>query len=271
MEILAALLLGTLQGLTEFLPVSSSGHLVLAEALLPEGAVSTPGILFEAVVHLGTLAAATIWLRRELRTLLRGLGPSGPPESRRLLVLLSVGSVPAIVVGFLLAGVIRTAFGDAGFAGLGLLGTGALLLLAGKRTSGGETERALPRLPRGVRDALVIGAAQAVAIFPGISRSGITIVTGRLAGLGGADAARFSFLLSAPVILGAATLETLHATRTAAWTGAAPELAVGFAAAFGFGLLALRWVFSALTRERFHAFGWYCLAAGGIGVGLASG
>ncbi len=271
MDILTALMLGSLQGLTEFLPVSSSGHLVLAEALLPGEALSSPGILFEVVVHLGTLAAAMIWLRREFVLVVRSLGPSGSADGRRFLLLLLVASVPAAATGFALAGAIRTAFGEVGFAGMGLLLTGALLLVAGKKDPGGTSAPGLPRLSRGIPDALLIGAAQAIAILPGVSRSGITIVTGRLAGLGAGDAARFSFLLSAPVILGAAALEALHAAGSAAWEPALAELAVGFVSAFGFGLIALRWVFVALTRKRFHAFGWYCLAAGGIGVGLAIG
>ncbi len=272
MDILAALMLGSLQGLTEFLPVSSSGHLVLAGALLPEGSLSTPGILFEVVVHLGTLAAAMIWLRREFALLARSLAPSGSAEDRRLLLLLLVASLPAAAFGFGIAGLIRTAFADVGFAGVGLLCTGALLLVAGKRNLPDGTDApGLPRLPAGLVDAIVIGAAQAVAIFPGVSRSGITIIAGRFAGLGAGDAARFSFLLSAPVILGAAALEALHAVGSAAWQPAYAELLAGFVSAFGFGWLALRWVFAALTRKRFHAFGWYCLAAGGIGVGLGIG
>ena len=150
MEFLTALMLGALQGLTEFLPISSSGHLALAEALLPEEALSTPGILFEVVVHLGTLAAALLWLRQEVGTLGRSLGPSGSVEGRKLLLRIAVASVPAVLVGLAVAGIIRTHFADPGFAGFGLLLTGALLLVAGKRGEEETDAAELPAAPGGI-------------------------------------------------------------------------------------------------------------------------
>lgn len=297
MEPAAALLLGALQGLTEFLPVSSSGHLVLARSLLPEGALSSPGILFEVVAHVGTLAAALVVLRREVIAVLRSLLPPMAKTAeeavevrrgRRLLLLLLTAAVPAGVVGIALADPIRDLFGGPTAASTGLLLTGAVLLgsrrTAGK--SGGETPEsdaddaaAAPGTPMpspgSVANALFIGLAQAVAILPGVSRSGMTIVAGRMRGMSGRDAARFSFLLSAPVIAGAAVVETADALAGGAVAAAAApglvaaELALGFAAAFAAGLLALRWVFGWLARERFHRFGWYCLSLGGIGVGLS--
>lgn len=296
MEPAAALLLGALQGLTEFLPVSSSGHLVLARSLLPEGALSSPGILFEVVAHVGTLAAALVVLRREVIAVLRSLLPSTAATAaaqievrrgRRLLLLLLVAALPAGVVGVALADPIRDLFGGPTAASAGLLLTGAVLL-GSRRTvgkSGGAPESdaddaapapgtAMPS-PGSVVNALCIGLAQAVAILPGVSRSGMTIVAGRMRGMSGRDAARFSFLLSAPVIAGAAVVETADAlagggvAATAAPGLLAAELALGFTAAFAAGLLALRWVFGWLARERFHHFGWYCLSLGGIGVGLS--
>lgn len=294
MEPAAALLLGVLQGLTEFLPVSSSGHLVLARSLLPEGALSSPGILFEVVAHGGTLAAALLVLRREVIAVLRSLLPSTAEtaaealevrQGRRLLLLLLAAALPAGVVGIALADPIRDLFGGPTAAAAGLLLTGAVLLGA-RRTPSGETPepdaedagavtgRSMPT-PGSLSNALFIGLAQAAAILPGVSRSGMTIVAGRMRGMSGGDAARFSFLLSAPVIAGAALFETAAALTggTVAATASpglvAVELALGFAAAFAAGLLALRWVFGWLARERFHQFGWYCLSLGGIGVGLS--
>lgn len=292
MEPAAALLLGVLQGLTEFLPVSSSGHLVLARSLLPPGALSSPGILFEVVAHAGTLAAALFVLRREAGAVLRSLLPATPETAaearrgRRLLLLLLVAALPAGVLGIALAGPIRDLFAGPTTAAAGLLVTGAVLLgsrktlgradrpAAGDAEAPGEADPAGPT-PGTVANALVIGLAQAAAILPGISRSGMTIVAGRLRGMSGADAARFSFLLSAPVIAGAAAVEGAAALSGGAVAAAgaaglvASELALGFAAAFAAGLLALRWVFGWLARERFHQFGWYCLSLGGLGVGLS--
>ena len=290
MEIAAALLLGALQGLTEFLPVSSSGHLALARSLLPAGALSSPGILFEVVVHLGTLAAAVAYLRREVAAVARSFlpraaGPAGDAARghRRLAWLLLVAAVPAGAAGILFAGPARSAFAGPEVASLGLLATGAVLLgsrrLAARDRAAGDGAAPAPAAddaaPKSAGDALRIGLAQAAAILPGVSRSGMTIVAGRMRGMTGDAAARFSFLLSAPVIAGAAVVEGASAFSGGAPAGAgapgtwALELALGFAAAFVFGSAALRWVFRWLARERFHQFGWYCLSLGGIGVGLS--
>ena len=291
MQTAAALLLGALQGLTEFLPVSSSGHLALARSLLPAGALASPGILFEVVVHLGTLAAALAYLRREVASVARSLFPSAGSTGdaarahRRLLGLLLVAAAPAGAAGVLLAGPVRSAFAGPEIASLGLLATGTVLLGSrrlverGRAAGGGAPTSgaagAADAAPKSAGDALRIGLAQAAAILPGVSRSGMTIVAGRLRGMSGDAAARFSFLLSAPVIAGAAVVEGASAFSggSPAGTGAtglvALELALGFAAAFLFGSAALRWVFRWLARERFHQFGWYCLSLGGIGVGLS--
>ncbi|MDE2971427.1 MAG: undecaprenyl-diphosphate phosphatase [Acidobacteriota bacterium] len=287
MNIGASLLLGIVQGLTEFLPVSSSGHLVLGRALLPDEALRSPGVLFEIVVHLGTLAAALIYLRREVIGLLRSLAGTGGTtpggrdavrSGRRLVGLLLIASIPAAIVGVTFQDQIHHAFGGIGFAAGGLVLTGAVLLVFGRppaKTGGDATRtRAIPLLPRGLADALWIGIAQAAAIFPGVSRSGLTIVAGRQRGVSPADAARFSFLLSAPAIAGATLLEGASALGSGALAEAgavvALELTVGFLTAFIAGTFALRWVFDWLARERFHQFGWYCLSVGGIGIGLSS-
>lgn len=287
MNIGASLLLGIVQGLTEFLPVSSSGHLVLGRELLPDEALRSPGVLFEIVVHLGTLAAALIYLRREVFGLLRSLAGAGgaTPEGRdavragrRFVGLLLAASIPAAVVGVAFQDQIRHAFSGIGFAAGGLVLTGAVLLCSRRPPSKtGEAAMrtpAIPLLPRGLGDALWIGAAQAAAIFPGVSRSGLTIVAGRQRGVSPADAARFSFLLSAPAIAGATLFEGVSALESGALAAAggavALELTAGFLSAFVAGTFALRWVFDWLARERFHQFGWYCLSVGGIGVGLSS-
>ena len=288
MNIGASLLLGIVQGFTEFLPVSSSGHLVLGRALLPDEALRSPGVLFEIVVHLGTLAAALIYLRREVFGLLRSLVGAG-------------GSTPegqgAVQRGRRLIGAAARRVGTGGHRRGRIPGPdpprvqrdgrrrrrpgadrggAARLPAAGEDAPNLSAKPAptIPRLPRGLADALWIGVAQAAAILPGISRSGLTIVAGRERGVSPADAARFSFLLSAPVIAGATLLEGASALGSGALAEAggvvALELTVGFLTAFVAGTFALRWVFDWLSRERFHQFGWYCLAVGGIGIGLSS-
>ena len=275
---MAAFLLGTVQGLTEFLPVSSSGHLVLTRAALPEAAVRTPGALFGIVVHLATLAAALIALRREVAAIVAALLPGRPSgerqAGRRVAVMLVVASFPAALAGFLLAEPIRGLFEAPQFASLGLVLTGCALLgcrglLGSRRSSRGPLSG-----PARYRDALLIGTAPAVAILPGVSRSGATILTARARGLAAGDAARFSFLLSAPVIGGAVVFELAHAFGDPALAElgvgtVALELALGFVAAFLAGTLALAWVFGWLAQRRFHQFGWYCLASGGVGIGLS--
>ncbi len=274
----AAVALGVLQGLTEFLPVSSSGHLVLGRAWLPGDALAAPGVLFEVVVHLGTLVAALVFLRREVIGILASLLPGGGAEKaagRRLALLLILGSLPAAALGLGFRDLIVASFDGMGAASAGLLATGAALLgsrrLPDAPAPGPREEPgvgAVPPAPRRVVDALIVGAAQAVAILPGVSRSGFTILAGRLRGLSPAAAARFSFLLSAPVIAGAALVEGSAFLQVG---GAPPvvawELAAGFAAALVSGLLALKWVFGWLEARRFHQFGWYCLLVGGCGAG----
>lgn len=287
MNIGASLLLGIVQGLTEFLPVSSSGHLVLGRELLPDESLQSPGVLFEIVVHLGTLAAALIFLRREVFDLFRSLAGAGGNTpggrdavraGRGLVGLLLVASLPAAAVGVAFQDQIHRAFSGIGFAAGGLVLTGAVLLAfrrpPARTNRDASRTRTIPLLPRGLADALWIGVAQAAAVFPGVSRSGLTIVAGRERGVPPADAARFSFLLSAPAIAGATLLEGASALGSGALAQAggvvALELAVGFVTAFVAGTFALRWVFDWLARERFHQFGWYCLSVGGIGIGLSS-
>ena len=302
METVAATLLGVVQGLTEFLPVSSSGHLALVRALLPEGRSRQPRSPLRSRGASRTLAAALIFLRREVRGLARSLFPArGRAErraaraGRRLFGLIAVATVPTAVAGVVFAEPIRSAFDGTAIAGrrpgadrgrparfaepppaprdrerhpgrLFRPGGGAEAPGAGappppEDPPGSPLAASIPSGPRGVRDALFIGLAQAIAILPGVSRSGFTILAGLRRGLAPGDAARFSFLLSGSVIAGAAALEGASALSggalRAAGTGLiAVELAAGFVAAFAAGTLALRWVFDWLARKRFHDFGW---------------
>lgn len=249
------ILLGAIQGLTEFLPVSSSAHLAVAQHFLP--GFSQPGVLFDAVLHLGTLVAVLIYFRSELALLASGLAP-GPRgmEGRRLLVMLVLGTMPAAAAALAFGPTVEESFTRMAVVGGGLLVTGVLLW--GSRAFSREGRHLDQIRPA---DALVVGLLQSAALLPGISRSGTTIVAGLARGLSGEASARFSFLLSVPAILGAAVYELPQAGAVAA--GQIPAYAAGFATAFALGYLSIGAVLRLLVGRRFHLFGYYCLAGGG--------
>ena len=249
----ALLALAVLQGLTEFLPVSSSGHLVLGRELFGFRAID--GVLVTIALHLGTLVAVLGVYGRDLLTILRdALG--GRPRELGLVVL---GSVPAAVVGIGAGDALDALFESPDVAAGGLLATAAILL-AGEAARRRRAESAGEPAPLGAGAALAIGVAQALAICPGISRSGSTISAGLLLGQPADRAARFSFLLSLPAIGGAALLE-------AADLDGLPgeelgDLALGLVVAAVVGLLALRLLLVALRRGSFPWFAGYCALAG---------
>ena len=229
MSTLEAILLGAVQGLTEFIPVSSSGHLVLVPEALGWG---EPGLSFDVMLHVGSLIALLIYFSGDLLDLVRGF-MAGDEGSRRMVMLLAIGTIPAALAGLLLADFFEEQFKDEGAAAIQLLFTAAILVGAEqvlrfheKRTARtGESLREMEDLR--TPDALAIGVAQALAILPGISRSGSTIAAGLALSVERDDAARFSFLLAIPALVGATILEV-------------PELAgssLGFGAAVG-GLVA---------------------------------
>lgn len=246
-----AALLGVVQGLTEFFPVSSSGHLVLAQSLL---GVQPPGVAFEAVVHVATLVAV-VWVYRA-RVVELGIGVAGGDrDALRYVGLLALASVPAAVVG--LAG---REFFEAAFERPVL--AAALLLVSGLfawslRWTGPEAHEEAP----GVGQAVWVGTVQALAILPGISRSGSTVAAGVWSGVRPVRMAEFSFLLSVPAIAGAGLLEAEAVGRAASTGGVA--LGVGFVAALVSGVLAIRLFVRALELGAFHRFGYYCWAVGG--------
>ncbi|HSL17403.1 MAG TPA: undecaprenyl-diphosphate phosphatase [Methylomirabilota bacterium] len=253
MSLPIALLLGILQGLTEFLPVSSSGHLALAQMLIP--GFSQPGVVFDAMLHVGT-AAAVLWFeRRELgRWLTTATG-------RRLLALLVLGVAATAAVAFPVKPVAEAAFLRPAWVGAALVITGLVVALTRWLGKGGAGEAGT-----GWRQAVVVGLAQGLAVFPGLSRSGITIAAALGVGLDRAWAARFSFLLGVPAIAGVAVLQV--AGERVAVTVAGPSFwlacLVGAVAAGLSGYLALKIVLRTLSSEVFHRFAWYCVPLGGL-------
>jgi len=255
MTYLDAFILGLIQGLTEFLPVSSSGHLVLTQALL---GVKQPGVSFEVVVHLGTLGAVLVFFRREIIGLASSLWTKSKEEQRRMILLLIVGTIPAGLIGLTLKDFFASVFGEPALAAGMLFVTGGILLATrfARQRTGKVT----------MGSAILMGLGQAMAIMPGISRSGSTIAVGMLAGVEPKRAAEFSFLLAIPAIGGAAILDIDNLLSiSGSITG---QYLVGALTAFVVALLAVYLVLESIRRGKFEYFAYYCFAAGGLGLYL---
>ena len=250
MNLWQGLVLGLVQGLTEFLPVSSSGHLVLVEALT---GVHFTDVTVEVSLHVATLASVLVLYGRRLWETVRGV-LKGDGPSIRYAVLLVIATIPAGLIGVLFHRHIEDAFHSLAWLGIQFLITGAILWSTRAPTGGSQT---VPSTGA----ATAIGFAQAFAILPAISRSGATIAAALRAGLTPAAAAEFSFLMSIPVIAGAGLLEARNAALNMVHVGALPW-AVSFVAAFAAGIWSIRWLVALLQRGRFYAFAPYCWAVG---------
>jgi len=255
MDIWRAILLGIVQGLTEFLPVSSSGHLVLAERLF---GVDPPGVTFEVMLHTGTLLAVLVYFRKRLLGIVRDLGGgwAGMDGLRgwKYIVWIAVGTLPAVVIGLLLKDHIESAFSDPRAAAGFLIVTG-ILLFATLPNYGGKR-------PLGWGRALGVGCAQAAALLPGISRSGSTISAAMILGISPAIAAEFSFLLSIPAILGASALSLGEAFAEGVSTATLAAYGAGGLAAGIVGYVSIWLLFGMIKKGRFWWFGAYCVAVG---------
>jgi undecaprenyl-diphosphatase len=268
-----AIVLGIVQGLTEPLPVSSSGHLVLVPAVL---GWRPPSVAFDVLLHGGTLLAILVSFRTDLGELLGGAGRHvmrrtlsaddalrAEHDFRQCLFILA-GTVPAAVVGWRLGDRIESVFLDPPAVAWFLIGTAMLLWVAVFLQ-----RRLAPRKTVGLLDALFIGVCQATALLPGMSRSGATISAGMARGLGPEKAARFSFLLGIPAMAGAVALKVIHLLGAKSPPGAASPMLLGAAVAAGIAYLALVGLFGAVRRGGLHWFGVYCGLAG-LAVLIAS-
>ena len=262
MNILQAAILGLLQGFTEFLPVSSSGHLVLGKELL---GVHVHGIRFEVFVHFGTLLSVVTFYRNELHGLLRALTQALARTGQirefyrqdrkfRWVIYIIIGTIPAGVIGVLFEDLIERAFGDAHMVSGMLLITGTILLLT-RFIRPPQQELSLVR-------AVLIGCAQAIAILPGVSRSGTTISAGLFLGLAREEAVRYSFLLSIPVIAGATLLKTLELLHEQVPVAELLYLLVGTGAAFVSGYAAIKLLIMIARGGKLDYFSWYCFTIG---------
>ncbi len=259
-----ALILGLLQGLTEFLPVSSSGHLVLGQEVL--GVLQADNITFEVFVHFGTLFSilAIFWkdVWQIFSSLFEGIKqPSNisillrEDEHFKLAALIVVGSIPAAIIGLSFKPYVERAFSDVNLVGVMLLVTGLVLFLT-------RLARPKPDKMVGWGTAIFIGFAQALAVMPGISRAGMTISAGLFAGVAREQAARYSFLLALPAIFGATLLETVEITSAPLEKQLIIVLVVGTIAAFIAGYIAIKTIFIVLKKDKFSYFSFYCLIVG---------
>jgi len=257
MTLVQSILLGALQGLTEFLPVSSSGHLAIAQHFLP--GFEQPGVLFDVLLHVGTFGAVVLYFRRELTDILTS--PFRRDEDarlhRRLLLLLVAGSVPTAVIGLTFRSFLEGLFHNIPVVSLMLLVTGTLLFVSERFRRTGRKE---DRLTWG--DALTVGAVQGLAIVPGISRSGSTIAALLLKGVNGETAARFSFLLALPAVFGAALLSA--GDLQGILTEEIPLYLAGTGIAFLTGLLSIHLLMGVIRKRRLFAFAVYCWLAGAV-------
>ncbi len=259
MEIIQAIILGLVQGATEFIPVSSSGHLVLVPWLL---GWDSPGLVFDTVVHWGTLVAVLAYFWRDWLALIlawvRGLLRwDWRDPLARLAWLIILGSVPAAVIGFLLEDFFESLFSEPVWVSFFLLVTAGLLALSEQL---GKRSRAMDDLRW--HDALLIGLGQAAAIAPGISRSGATMATGLFRGLQRPDAARFSFLLATPIIFGAGLFQLLDLFTVPDPLSHVPVLLAGFLTAAIVGYLCIWGLLRYLQRGSLYPFAIYCAFVG---------
>lgn len=257
MNVLTAILLGLVQGLTEFLPISSSGHLVIAQSLLKfEG----PSVAFDLMLHMGTLLAVIIYFREDIGQLfLPHRNEAGSRVGSNWLLLLVIGSIPTALIGFAFKEQFETLFGKPHLAALMLWVTAVILALADR-----VSIRQNPGKPMNAIRALIVGTVQGIAIIPGISRSGSTISAAIFAGVNASVAARFSFLLSIPAIIGASLLEIKDFSGIGAQNIFAT--AAGIVAAFLSGLLAIDILLKVLVRHNLWKFSIYLFIIGLIGL-----
>lgn len=277
MPFLDAILLGLLQGLTEFLPVSSDGHLALGGLVLGHDPAEAGGIFYDLLLHLATMLAVIVHFRRELWSLRHAVSPSSPvaerATARRTCLLVLAASVPTAIVGLALKDACERAFGIPVLVGLGFLATSAVLTATSfllRRRAREATETPRPDWSDvstiRFRDALVVGTLQGLAPWPGFSRSGVTIAGGVAMGVAPATAARFSLLVSLPAIAGAFLLKMREVENVPHGAGA---MAAGFVVAGVVGYFAIGWLIAIARRARLGVFAAYTALLGLTTIALA--
>lgn len=257
MNLIEAIILGIVQGATEFLPVSSSGHLVLIPALFN---MTPPGLSFIAILHLGTLTAVLIYFYRDLLKIIQAVwegvrqaAPLATTESR-LGWFIVVGSIPAAVAGLTLSDFFDRAFGSPVIVAALLLVTAVLLIVGERLMTGGKQLSQMTW-----KDAWVIGFLQMIALLPGVSRSGSTLMAGLKSGFSRADAARYSFLLGIPAIVGAGLLGIMDVVQAGQLVTQLPLFIIGFLIAGATGYLCIHFLLRWLQNHNLYVFAAYCV------------
>ena len=271
MNYLFSIAMGFLQGVAEFLPISSSGHLTLFQYFFSPGENSEElDMLFTILLHFGTLISVFVYFWRDIMDMIRefflgladlfsrrGSHQGRPPEARRLVVMIVIGTLPLFAV-LLVKDTVDAAFSNVTFVSVALIATGFLLFFSDRMARGRKTARTAT-----IRDALLVGCAQAVGTLPGISRAGSTISAGMLCGFDRTFAVRFSFLLSLPAVLGANILEVVDAVQAGDVDVARlPMYVVGMVVAGVVGYFAIRLVNLLANKGKFGAFAYYCWTVG---------
>lgn len=261
MNNLDALLLGIIQGLTEFLPVSSSGHLELGKAILGDTSVPEESLMFTVVVHFATALSTIVVFRKDILEIITGLFKFKWNEETQFSTKIIVSMLPAVIVGLFFEEQLEALFGgNILLVGCMLIVTAVLLWLADKAK---DTQKKVS-----FSNAFVIGVSQAIAMIPGISRSGATISTSVLLGNDKNKAARFSFLMVIPLILGKIAKDILGGDLTTEG-GNISVLVIGFLAAFIAGLVACTWMIKLVKKSKLSWFAIYCLIVGLIAIGVS--
>lgn len=258
MEVLDALLLGIIQGLTEFLPVSSSGHLELGKTILGDQSIPKESLLFTVVLHFATALSTLVIFRKDVIAIIKGALSFTWNEDLQFVFKIGISMLPAAFVGLFFEDELEQLFGgQILLVGCMLIVTAALLFLADRAKNTSKNVS--------FANAFVIGIAQAIAILPGISRSGATISTSVLLGNDKTKAARFSFLMVVPLIFGKIAKDLLSGdiSYTSANLG---SLGIGFIAAFLSGLVACTWMIALVKRSKLSYFALYCIIVGGIAI-----
>jgi len=256
-----AIILGIIQGLTEFLPVSSSGHLELAKAILGDTSVPKESLTFTVVLHFATALSTLVIFRKEIAQIFKGLFQLKWNEEFKFSIKIIISMLPAVVVGLLFEKQLAAFFdGNILLVGFMLLVTALLLLLADKAKN---TQKEVS-----FSNSLLIGVSQAIAMLPGISRSGATISTAVLLGIDKTNAARFSFLMVVPLIFGKIGKDILGGDLAFQSSEIIP-IAAGFIAAFIAGLFACKWMIALVKRSKLSYFALYCAVVGIGAIGYA--
>ena len=262
MELIDAIILGIVQGLTEFLPVSSSGHLELGKAILGDQMRSEESLLFTVVLHFATALSTIVVFRKDVYDIIRGLFKFKWNEDTKFVAKIAISMIPAALIGFTYEHELAELFnGNVKLVGFMLILTALLLYLADKAKN---TEKKVSFL-----NALVIGVAQAIAMLPGVSRSGATISTSVLLGNDKTKAARFSFLMVVPLILGKIAKDIMSGELTYESENFT-HLTVGFIAAFVAGLLACTWMIAIVKKSKLSYFSIYCVIVGIVAIIVSS-